>query len=190
MTTGTSSDAADGPPRPSGRSSRPPAPARTSASSSTSSIEAGRIGRPHGLDGSFHVTRPEADLLAGPFVVAGVERGVARRSGTDDTPILRLTGVDTREAVEALRGEPLLADRALAPPLEEDEFWADDLVGLSVTDGDREVGTVERVLSYPSCELLVVGDLLVPLVDAAVRDVDLEAGRVDVDLGFLGVDAG
>ncbi len=120
------------------------------------------------------------------MTVAGESREVVRRSGTDAKPILRLRGLDTREAVEALRGEPLLADRAAAPPLEEDEYWADDLVGLAVTDGERRVGTVEQVLSYPSCELLVVGDLLIPLVGDAVRDVDLAAGRVDVDLGFLG----
>jgi 16S rRNA processing protein RimM len=130
--------------------------------------------------------RPEPELLAGPLVVAGVAREVVRRAGTDAKPILRLTGVDSRAAAEALRGEPLLADRAAATPLEEDEYWADDLVGLAVTDGERPVGTVERVLSYPSCELLVVGDLLIPLVGDAVRDVDLAAGRVDVDLGFLG----
>ena len=122
--------------------------------------------------------------------MAGVGRDVVRRSGTDDKPILRLDGIDTREAVEALRGEPLLADRAAAAPLEDDEYWADDLVGLAVTDGERAVGTIERVLSYPSCELLVVGELLIPLVGDAVRDVDLVARRVDVDLGFLGADAG
>jgi 16S rRNA processing protein RimM len=186
MTTGTSSDAAGGPPRPSGRSSRPPGPGRTSASSSTSSIEAGRIGRPHGLDGSFHVTGPEPDLLTGELTVAGSRRPIIRRAGTDARPIVKLTGIDSREAVEALRGEPLLADREAAPPLDADEFWADDLVGLAVTDGARGIGTVERVLSYPSCEVLVVGDLLIPLVGDAVRDVDLAAGRVDVDLVFLG----
>jgi 16S rRNA processing protein RimM len=109
-----------------------------------------------------------------------------RRAGTDARPIVKLAGIDSREAVEALRGEPLLADREAAPPLDADEFWASDLVGLAVTDGARGIGTVERVLSYPSCEVLVVGDLLVPLVGDAVRDVDLAAGRVDVDLAFLG----
>src|SRR4051812_2705807 len=99
MTTGTSSDAADGPPRPSGPSSRPPEPARTGGSSSTSSterIEAGRVGRPHGLDGSFYVARPEPDLLSTtiPLTVAGVTRHVVRRSGTDSRPILRVRGVD------------------------------------------------------------------------------------------------
>ena len=131
----------------------------------------------------------DADLLAaagGRVSVAGVERTLTRRAGTDAKPILRLTGINTRDAVEALRGEPLLVDRSLAPPLEEDEYWGEDLVGLAVTDGDRAVGTIERVLSYPSCEVLVVGERLIPLVGDAVRDVDLAAGRVDVDLAFLG----
>src|SRR4051794_41627272 len=126
MTTGTSSGAADGPPRPSGRSSRPPARGRNGASSSTSSterVEAGRVGRPHGLDGSFYVSRPEPELLSPdiPVVVAGEERRVVRRSGTDAKPLLRLRGVDSRGAIEALRGEPLWVDRTLAPPLEADE---------------------------------------------------------------------
>ncbi len=89
--------------------------------------------------------------------------------------------MDSRAAAEALRGEPLLAEMTLA----EGEWWAKDLVGLRVVDGDREVGVVERVVAYPSCEVLVVGDLLVPLIDDAVRDVDIERGVVDVSLEFL-----
>jgi 16S rRNA processing protein RimM len=164
----------------------------TGGSSSTSStepaIEAGRIGRPHGLDGSFHVTRPAPDLLRAGIevVVAGEAREVVRCAGTAAKPILRLGGVDTREAVEALRGEPLWADRGEAPPLEPGEYWADDLVGMTVVDGDREVGTVARVVAYPSCEVLEVGDRLIPLVGDAVRDVDVAARRIDVDLAFLG----
>lgn len=106
--------------------------------------------------------------------------------GTADRPLVRLEGCDSREAAEALRGEPLWVDRSLAAPLEEDEYWAEDLIGCRVLDGGREVGEVERVLAYPSCEVLVVGELLVPLVDDAVRSVDLDARVVDVDLGFLG----
>jgi 16S rRNA processing protein RimM len=122
-------------------------------------------------------------------VVAGVPRRVVRRAGTDAKPVLRLADVSTREAIEALRGEPLWVARADAPPLEEGEYWAADLVGLSVVDGEREVGRVDRVRSLPSCEVLEVGELLIPLVGDAVRDVDLSAGRVDVDLAFLGENA-
>jgi 16S rRNA processing protein RimM len=153
------------------------------------------VGRPHGLDGSFYVTRPEP-FEGETVVIADVERTIVRRAGTAAKPILRVDGVDTREAIEALRGEPLLAQAGL----EEGEYWAADLVGLRVTDGDTEVGVVERVRALPSCEVLVVavtssGDpnlrgskdetLLIPLIDDAVRDVDLEAGVVEVDLDFL-----
>jgi 16S rRNA processing protein RimM len=145
------------------------------------------VGRPHGLDGSFHVTRAEPDLLAvDAVVVAGERHAIERRAGTEKAPILRLEGVADRGAAELLRGEPLWVVRSETPPLEEDEYWADDLVGCDVVDGSRAVGVVERVLAYPSCELLVVGELLIPLVDDAVRTVDLEARRIDVDLEFLG----
>src|SRR3712207_7210942 len=109
MTTARSSDAADEPRRPSARSSRPPRSRTTGASSSTSStdaVEAGRIGRPHGLDGSFHVTRPEPDLLAAPLMLAGRRVEADRRAGTDERPILRLVGISKPEAIEALRGTP------------------------------------------------------------------------------------
>ena len=106
---------------------------------------------------------------------------VVRLAGTADRPIVRLAGLETRSAAEALRGSPLLADVAL----EADEFVADDLVGLAVVDGDQAVGVVARVVAYPSCEVLVVGEELIPLVSDAVRSVDVEAGRIDVDLGFV-----
>ena len=110
---------------------------------------------------------------------------MTRRGGTPSKPVLRVRGVETREAAEALRGEAILVDRVHAPALEEDEWWADDLVGLRVVDGAREVGVVGRVLSLPSCEVLEVGELLVPLISDAVRDVDIDAGVIDIDLAFL-----
>jgi 16S rRNA processing protein RimM len=131
------------------------------------------------------VTRPDTAFTGTEVTIAGVARAVLRRSGTAAKPILHVAGVETREAALALRGEPLLVDRAQLP-LEEGEYWADDLVGLTVVDGDREVGVVERVRELPSCEVLEVGELLIPLVSDAVRDVDLAAGRIDVDLEFLG----
>jgi 16S rRNA processing protein RimM len=152
------------------------------------------VGRPHGLDGSFYVVRPRPELLdAGAMVtVSGVPREVVRRAGTRARPILRLSGCDSREAAEALRGSDLFVPRSAAPPLGEDEFWADELVGCAVVDGDQPIGTVRRLLAYPSCELLEVDrgeggrDLLVPLVRDAIRAVDVEARVIDVALAFLG----
>jgi len=159
-------------------------------------LVAGRIGRPHGLDGSFHVTGVRPRLLGLGNAVRVGERAteVERLAGTEDRPIVRLTLADSREAIEALRGQELLVPRAVAPPLEEDEWYASDLEGLRVVDGATEVGVVSRLVPLPSCEALEVvrtdgHELLVPLVRDAVRIVDLDAGTVDVDLEFLGENA-
>jgi 16S rRNA processing protein RimM len=155
-------------------------------------LAAGRVGRPHGLDGSFHVTRPRGALLSlGANVRVGdAEAEIVRRAGTDERPILRLAGHDDREAAEALRGRDLLVHRREAPALGDDEWYAEDLEGCRVVDGDVTVGRVRRMVALPSCEALEVerdgrADLLVPLVRDAVRSVDVAVGVVDVDLAFL-----
>lgn len=160
-------------------------------------LVAGRVGRPHGLDGSFHVTRPRGALLVeGRTVMLGSARAeIVRRAGTDERPIVRLDVATSREAALGIRGQDLSVARAEAPPLGDDEWYAEDLVGCAVVDGaqEREVGTVRELLGLPSCEALVVdrveGELLIPLVEACVRSVDTDAKRIDVDLTFLGEEA-
>jgi 16S rRNA processing protein RimM len=153
-------------------------------------LNAGRVGRPHGLDGSFHVTRPRAVLLVlGGAVRVGDEvREIVRRAGTVERPILRLDGVGDRAAIEALRGAELLVARADAPSLPPGEFWAEDLEGcVVVTPAGDELGHVQQMRVLPSCEVLEVGELLVPMVADAVLEVSLEQRRIVVDPAFLGV---
>ena len=141
------------------------------------------------------MTRADARLLTvGAAVeVAGRARRIARRAGTDARPIVRLEDVAGRDAAEALRGQPLLVPREALPALDEDEYWAHELEGCAVVDGDAPVGVVRRMLTLPSVDVLEVerdgaGDLLVPLVRDAVRAVDVAGRRIDVDLAFLGDD--
>jgi 16S rRNA processing protein RimM len=159
-------------------------------------LAAGRVGRPHGLDGSFHVTRPRAALLTDGAAVRIGERDtrVTRRAGTAERPILRVEAATSREAVEALRGSDILCPRAAAPELGADEWWAEELEGCAVRDGERPVGRVRELLGLPSCEALIVtreggGELIVPMVRDAIRAVDVAARSIDVDLAFLGEDA-
>jgi 16S rRNA processing protein RimM len=154
-------------------------------------LEAGRVGRAHGLDGSFHVTNPRPRLLTLGMPTDLGE--IVRRVGTDERPVIRLAGLETREAAEALHGQPLQVALKDVPPLEPGEWWAHELEGLRVTDGDREVGTVRRMLELPSVEVLEVerpngSELLVPMVGDAIRELDMEGRRVDVDLRFLDAD--
>jgi 16S rRNA processing protein RimM len=152
------------------------------------------VGRPHGLDGSFHVGAPIAGLLAAGarVMVGGVGQRIVRLAGDEARPIVRLEGCERREDAEALRGQEILVARSGAPELGEDEWWATDLEGCSVRDADLEVGVVARLLELPSCEVLEVTRheggpaLLVPLVKDAVREVDLERRVIEVDMEFLG----
>jgi 16S rRNA processing protein RimM len=152
----------------------------------------GRVGRPHGLDGSFYVAEATAQLPPGGGVVgvAGKPCKIARRAGTEQKPILRLEGASTRADAEAIHGSELTIPRDDSM-LAEGEYWAHQLEGLAVTDGEQAIGYVRRMLALPSCEVLEVdrpdgSELLVPMVHDAIRSIDLEARRVDVDLAFLG----
>jgi 16S rRNA processing protein RimM len=133
------------------------------------------------------VVRVDAELLAGREELLLGDRRVVltRHDGTPEKPILRIDGCASRDEAEALRGSELRVPESEAPPLQEGEFWARDLAGCRVTDGEREVGVVERMIALPSCEALEVGDRLIPLVRDAIRSIDLPGRRIDVDLGFV-----
>jgi 16S rRNA processing protein RimM len=149
-------------------------------------VRAGRVGRPHGLDGSFYVTEPVARLLVVGTVLDGLGV-IAARKGTDAKPIVRLDIVADREAADALRGRWLDVADAEPDALGEDEYAAADLEGCVVVDGDVSLGVVARLVALPSVEALELDDgLLVPLVRDCVRSVDVAAKRIDVDRGFLG----
>jgi 16S rRNA processing protein RimM len=143
------------------------------------------------------VTRASARLLRpGTVVTVGeVTREIVRRAGTDARPILRLQGIEDRGAAEALRGRELSVPAAAAPALEEGEWWAHELEGCVVVDGERTLGTVARMIEMPSCELLEVtreqGEpLLVPMIRDAIRSVSPQERRIDVDSAFLGLEEG
>lgn len=138
-----------------------------------------KVGRPHGLDGSFYVDGP---LDEGVTVRIGDrEFTVAERKGTDAKPIIRLSGVEGRDAAEALRGEVL--SPAEAEPPGDDEWPIEDLVGCRI----EGVGEVTGVLEGLSCDVLEVGDQLIPLVTDAVTRVDVENKVIEVNREFLGL---
>ncbi len=161
-------------------------------------ISAGRVGRAHGLDGSFYVTRarPRLLVLGARLAVGGQRREVVRRAGTDANPIVRLEGLAGREAAESLRGLELTVESRRAPRLEDGEWWAHELEGCEVYDGERAVGRVARLVELPSCEALEVlpagggNALLIPMVSDAIREISPAEGRIEIDLGFLDVGDG
>jgi 16S rRNA processing protein RimM len=157
----------------------------------------GRVLRPHGVRGELAVEvlsdapdrfSPGAELAAGdpdgpgplrPVTVTAARLHLGRL-------LLRLEGVEDRDAAGGLRGALLSIPAEDARPLADDEYWPHQLVGLAVVDRQgRERGRVADVLPGAAHDLLAValpagGSVLVPAV-AALVTVELEAGRVLVD---------
>ncbi|HVH51781.1 MAG TPA: ribosome maturation factor RimM [Gaiellaceae bacterium] len=147
-------------------------------------VPVGRVGRPHGLDGSFFVEGPSerAETFARGatlFVESEPVKVVASKRGSGNRPVIRL---DRR--VE--RGATLAVPRESLPPLGEDEYYTFQLVGLAVEEeGGRLLGHVADVLDYPANDVLELDSgASLPLVEACVRHVDLEGRRIVVAPGF------
>ena len=152
----------------------------------------GRIGRPHGVRGEVTVEvrtdDPDRRFTAGAVLATEpAERGpltVESVKWHSGTLLLRIAGVEDRQAAEAIRNTMLVVEVADLPELEDpDSFYDHQLVGLAVqlTDG-TVVGTVTGV-RHEGTELLVVrrpgaSELLVPFVAAIVPTVDIAAGTV------------
>jgi len=146
-------------------------------------VTVGRVGRPHGLDGSFVVENASDDprwfRVGARLLVGDGELEVVGARKAAGRPVIRLAG-------DAPRGTLLQVARDALPPTAEDEYYAFQLVGLDVVeDGDRPLGRVVSVLpGVANDSLELEGGALLPLVGDCVLSIDLEIGRILVAPGF------
>ncbi|MBC7476629.1 MAG: 16S rRNA processing protein RimM [Pseudorhodobacter sp.] len=100
----------------------------------------------------------------------------------------RMSGVQTKEQAEALKGVSLYVDRDRLPKLPDDEYYHSDLIGLEVRDtGGAVLGQVTAVHNHGAGDLLEIGGpgrkvVLLPFTMAVVPTVDLALRRVVVDM--------
>jgi len=153
--------------------------------SSTELVSVGRVGKPHGLDGSFFVERASEDparFEAGAVLhVNGESARVESSKRSGGRPVIRLDR-------KAERGSELAVPRESLPPTGEDEYYAFQLVGLEVEEeGGRSLGRVAQVAPGVANDVLELDSgVALPLVEACVRKVDLDLGRIVVAAGFAG----
>jgi len=147
-------------------------------------VVVGRVGRPHGLDGAFFVEDASDDgrwFRAGARLWAADEEleVVDARRGAGGRPVIRLER-------EVARGTELEVPVEALPPTEEGEYYAFQLVGLEVVEeGGRSLGRVVAVEPGVANDAIALDSgLLLPLVEACVRDVDLADRRILVAPGF------
>jgi len=146
-------------------------------------VAVGRVGKPHGLDGSFFVDdasdEPERFATDAELVVGGQQARIIASKRARGRPVIRL---DRR--VE--RGAVLEVPRtALAPP-GEGEYYVFQLVGLDVVeDGGRPLGRVVDVAPGLANDVLELDSgLALPMVEDCVRAVDLDESRIVVARGY------
>ena len=159
----------------------------------------GKVLRAHGVQGEMKVV-PETDdpqrfealeriYIGGSpagvreYAVASVRYQPTKRGLV---VLLRLADVNLPEAADALRGSWVYALEEDLPPLEEDEVFLYDLIGLDVvTEAGEPVGTVRDVLEGSAHPLYLVTrdgrpDVMIPAVPEFIADVDTEAQRLTI----------
>jgi len=146
-------------------------------------IRVGKVGKPHGLEGAFVVEEgsedPERFAEGVTLLVDGKPARVVESKRAGGRPVIRLDR-------EAVRGAPIEVERDALPEPAEGEYYAFQLVGLEVEEeGGEKLGRVTEVTSGPANDVLELDTgLALPLVDACVRQVDLDGGRIVVQTGF------
>ncbi len=164
-------------------------------------VALGRIAKAHGIRGEVSV---EPWLECGDALAPGARLWLRGSEGEGESRpvrvetsrphgrrvLIRLEGVSDRDGAEALVHAEIHVDRRRLPPLKEDEYLWEDLVGLAVVDdAENPVGRLTGILATGprgENELLVVqaGDeeVLLPMTREVVREVDLEGGRMRVSV--------
>lgn len=161
-------------------------------------VAVGRVSSPHGVRGELSVfpltdfperfqAMDSIDLYRGDVLVRTLSVKRVRFNEGRDSLILESELRDRDEAA-ALSGALILIDAEDRVELPEGHFWVDDLIGLKAEDMEgRPLGTVENILSAGANETYEIRDFegrlhYVPAVEAFVRDIDLERGRLRVSL--------
>ena len=153
----------------------------------------GAIAGVRGLKGEVRIksfTADPDDVAAyGPVFTDGSERSLdirvtARPKGQ---PIARLSGIDDRDAAEALKGERLYVPKSALPEAEDGAYYHAHLIGLRVeTAAGEKLGTVKAVHNFGAGDVIEItgaedkDGLMVPFTTKVVPDVDIENGRIVV----------
>ena len=153
-------------------------------------LECGKIVATHGLRGEVKVLPwcdgPEALVPIKTFYLDGgnTPKRAERCRIQKNMVLLKLEGVDTPEAAQALRGRVLWLDRE-EDTLEEGQYYLQDLMGLSVKDADTgEVyGTLRDVTETGANDVYHVAFpdgrvQLIPAIPQVIVEIDIDGGKM------------
>jgi len=153
------------------------------------------VGAPKGVRGALRLTcyneNPREIAAFNPLHAGPGGREISVRVIETPKPgqvIVKIDGIEDRDAAAALNGTRLHVPRERMPAPEDDEFYHHDLIGLPVFHVDgRELGRAKAIVDYGAGDVLEVlapdrrSSFLVPFTRENVPGIDLEAGRITVD---------
>ena len=149
-------------------------------------IEAGEIVNTHGVRGEVKLLPwldcPEDLLDFTRCRIGGRDYEIDACRVQNTCNLLKLKGVDTMEAAQALRGKTVEIYREDVP---NDVIFAGELIGMEVFSQGEKVGELTQVLDYPGNQVYVVKgarEYMLPAVKEFVLSTDLEGNRMEVKL--------
>lgn len=159
-------------------------------------VELGYVARAHGLKGDvrlklYNEATEIFEISNHVYLIGPGEQPIRRIGVVSCRPggserLTRFKGTDDRNAADALVGAKVLVSRAQLPPLEPDEYYHFELIGLKAIDASGDpVGVLEDVYSGPSNDVYVIRltggqELLVPAIGAFVGTIDVDAGTITI----------
>lgn len=156
-------------------------------------LEVGKIVNTHGLKGEVKIIPwtdyPEVfEDIKEIYLPDGTKLKLKGVKYQKNNIIVKLEGINYIDEAEKLKGKVITADREFLGELEEGVYYVADLIGLSVVTADgEEIGKISDVLRTGANDVYEVKregakDLLIPVIDSVVKEVDIEGGRVLVEL--------
>jgi 16S rRNA processing protein RimM len=155
-------------------------------------LAVGRLRKPHGLRGDITMevlTDFPERLKKGIRLFVGEDYQPLKLRSVrqlDTRLLVAFEGYHTLEQAAELRNKLVSVSSADRPPLEEGEYYHHELIGLEiVADDGRLLGTISEILETGANDVLLVKpvsgpDILLPMLDEVILEVDLEAGRMRV----------
>jgi len=107
--------------------------------------------------------------------------------------LIKLEGVDSREASEDLANHQIYLPLSFLPELPADKYYYHEIVGYDFFDGENLLGQVENVITLSAQTLLTLNvegtEVLVPLQEGIISKVDKQLQRIMANLpeGLLDV---
>ena len=149
-------------------------------------IEAGEIVTTHGVRGEMKILTwldsPEDLCDFERCRIDGREYKIQSCRVQKACNLLKVSGIDTMEAAQALRGKIVELYRE---DISDEVIFGAELLGMEVFAQDFYLGKIEDVLDYPGNQVYVVRgehEYLIPAVKAFILSTDLEANRMQVTL--------